>query len=288
MEEPGGEDEDFSRVPWIFAVDFVRRQGLADVDGAIGIPLSSVKNWVHKYKIDQVVAIVKSCTPNGFGDLIVTLKDPTDTIDASIHRRVLAGEYGKEISVGAVLILQKVAVFSPSPSVRYLNITRNNVVKVFSKDKGSQSRQIASAVQFPDHSIDKSKQGTRSRSDSFSQAANTRETALARKETAVDGITGSNINRSDNVGKAPYIMGKVALGRPSNNACSQVAAVDEDSSEVGKENHAVSIESGPRKIIEMQEDGNTLREEKQRQTQMPKSALPVWTDEQLDELFALE
>lgn len=36
-------------------------------------------------------------------------QDPTGTIDASIHHGVISeGNFGKDISVGAVLILQKV------------------------------------------------------------------------------------------------------------------------------------------------------------------------------------
>ncbi|GJT18432.1 transposase, MuDR, MULE transposase domain protein [Tanacetum coccineum] len=42
--------------------------------------------------------------------------------------------YGKAISVGAVLILRNVSVFSPKSSGHYLNITLKNIVKVFHKD----------------------------------------------------------------------------------------------------------------------------------------------------------
>lgn len=51
-----------------------------------------------------------------FGFNAITLlnfrfQDPTGTIDASIHRRVLTeGELGKDLSVGAVLILHKVSL----------------------------------------------------------------------------------------------------------------------------------------------------------------------------------
>ncbi|KAH9801691.1 nuclear localized protein 1 [Citrus sinensis] len=137
VEDAGLEDEDFSQNPWLFAVDFVRSQGLVGVDGvAIGTPLSQIKNgMINGDRVSQIVAIVKSTTPNGLGDMMATLKDPTGTIDASIHRRVLTeGELGKDLSVGAVLILHKVAVFSPSRSACCLNITVSNIVKVISKD----------------------------------------------------------------------------------------------------------------------------------------------------------
>ncbi|GJV66567.1 GPCR kinase [Tanacetum coccineum] len=94
-----------------------------------------IKNFLKNGKLDQVVAIVKSCSPNLIGDLTVTMKDLSDTIPETIHHKVIGeGGYGKDITVGAVLILANVSVFSPKPSMHYLNITMRNVVKVFRKD----------------------------------------------------------------------------------------------------------------------------------------------------------
>ncbi|KAG8639814.1 hypothetical protein MANES_14G171300v8 [Manihot esculenta] len=109
------DDDDFTGDPWLCAVDFIRRQGLADEDGAIGIPLSVIKSRIKS--IDKVA------------------QDPTGTIDGTIHSRVLNdGAFGKDMSIGAAIILQKVAVFAPSRSAYYLNITLSNMVKVISKD----------------------------------------------------------------------------------------------------------------------------------------------------------
>ncbi|WJX54490.1 hypothetical protein P8452_40367 [Trifolium repens] len=81
--------------------------------------------------------------------MTVTLKDPTGTIGASIHRKVFTKvEFGKDITVGSVLFLQKVAVFSPNGSTCYLNITLSNIVKVFSKDSGP-SEQISAKLTTP-------------------------------------------------------------------------------------------------------------------------------------------
>ncbi|GKD53410.1 zf-CCHC domain-containing protein, partial [Tanacetum coccineum] len=76
------EDDDFKSGPWISATEYV------NVNGGT------------------------SCSPNGYGDLTVTMKDLS----------------------GAAMILANVSVFSPKPSMHYLNITRKNVVKVFCKD----------------------------------------------------------------------------------------------------------------------------------------------------------
>ncbi|KAM0037555.1 putative recombination protein [Helianthus debilis subsp. tardiflorus] len=79
----------------------------------------------------QVVAVIKSCTPNGLGDMTVTLKDPTGTVSGTIHHKVLTeGDFRKGTCVGSVLILHKVSVFSPSRSTYYINITKRNLVKV--------------------------------------------------------------------------------------------------------------------------------------------------------------
>lgn len=58
------------------------------------------------------------------------LKDPSGSVGAIVHLKVLCeSEFGKKFSVGAVLILQKVAIFSPSRTALYLGITLRNVVK---------------------------------------------------------------------------------------------------------------------------------------------------------------
>ncbi|GJU14269.1 probable transmembrane ascorbate ferrireductase 4 [Tanacetum coccineum] len=86
-------------------------------------------------KLDEVVAIVKSCSPNDIGDLNMTMKDLSGTIPGTIHHKVIGnGGYGKDITVGALMILANVSVFTPKPSKHYLNITMRNVVKVFRKD----------------------------------------------------------------------------------------------------------------------------------------------------------
>ncbi|XP_058107916.1 uncharacterized protein LOC131251297 isoform X4 [Magnolia sinica] len=124
------EDGDFKRNPWLCALDFI------GLDSKSPLP-HSIKTSKSMDRVPQVVGIIKSCTPNGRGDLIVTLKDPTGTMDASIHRKVLAeSKFASDISIGSVIILQQVVAFSPTHSAHYLNITLNNVVKIFSKDSG--------------------------------------------------------------------------------------------------------------------------------------------------------
>ncbi|GKC23282.1 reverse transcriptase domain-containing protein [Tanacetum coccineum] len=124
------EDDDFNSGAWVSATNYVNSFG-GTVTGCLG----DIDNFLKKGKLEQVVAIVKSCSPNMLGDLIVTLKDLSCTIPGIIHYKVLdVGIYGNDITVGAAMIQSNVSVFTPKPSHHYLNITMRNVIEVFRKD----------------------------------------------------------------------------------------------------------------------------------------------------------
>ncbi|GKC68523.1 zf-CCHC domain-containing protein [Tanacetum coccineum] len=128
--EDVGEDDDFKSGACISATNYVTATG-----GTVTGCLRDINNFLKKEKLDQVVAIVKSCSPNVIGDLTVTMKDLSSTIPETIRYKVIGdGGYGKNITVGAAMILANVSVFTPKSSKHYLNITLRNVVKVFRKD----------------------------------------------------------------------------------------------------------------------------------------------------------
>ncbi|GJX49359.1 ribonuclease H-like domain-containing protein [Tanacetum coccineum] len=91
------EDEDFNSGPWVGATEYVKDNG-----GIVSGCLGDIKTFLKNGKLEQVVEIIKSCSPNALGDLKVSVKD--------------------------------LSVFSPNLSMHYLNITKKNVVKVFHKD----------------------------------------------------------------------------------------------------------------------------------------------------------
>nr|GEV60638.1 hypothetical protein [Tanacetum cinerariifolium] len=95
--EDVGEDADFNSEAWVSATNYVNAFG-GTVTGCLG----DIANFLKKEKLEQVVAIVKSCSSNALGDLNATLKN--------------------------------LSVFTPKPSKHYLNITKRNVVEVFRKD----------------------------------------------------------------------------------------------------------------------------------------------------------
>ncbi|GJX26589.1 hypothetical protein Tco_0232885 [Tanacetum coccineum] len=70
-----GEDDDFKSGPWVSATNYVNTNG-----GTVNGYLGDIKNFLKNGKLDQVDAIVKSCSPNAIGDLTLTMKDLTSTI----------------------------------------------------------------------------------------------------------------------------------------------------------------------------------------------------------------
>ncbi|XP_011624678.1 uncharacterized protein LOC18437681 isoform X2 [Amborella trichopoda] len=143
-----GDDIDFQRNSWLCAMDFIRREnGCTGMDGFdLRSTISSIEMRRNIDRVPQVVGIIKSCKSNGFGDMIVTLKDPTGTIVGCIHHKVLTNDEARwDISVGSVVILNQVVVFSPARATHYLNITLNNVKKVFSKESEPPPKQAAPA-----------------------------------------------------------------------------------------------------------------------------------------------
>ncbi|PWA68015.1 hypothetical protein CTI12_AA101440 [Artemisia annua] len=132
-----GFDDDFTRGPWLSAIEYANANGWV-VYGCLG----DIKSYIKKGKVDLVFAIIKSCTPNALGDLTVTLKDLSGSLSGTIHHKIInEGGYGKDVNIGAALILRNISVFSPK-SGHYLNITMKNLVKVFKKDTPPGSSEI--------------------------------------------------------------------------------------------------------------------------------------------------
>nr|GEW35500.1 putative nucleotidyltransferase, ribonuclease H [Tanacetum cinerariifolium] len=95
--EDMGDDEDFKSGSWVRATDYVNANG-----GIVSECLGDIKKFLNKGKLDQVVAIVKSCSPNVIVDLTVTMKDLSGTIPGTIHHKVIGDDgYRKDITATA-------------------------------------------------------------------------------------------------------------------------------------------------------------------------------------------
>eukprot|EP01134_Creolimax_fragrantissima_P003352 CFRG3352T1 len=80
-------------------------------------------------KIPHLAVMVQTLAAAGSGKCTM-FKDPTGEMPGEIHRKVLA-RYA-DLKIGAVLVLKNVSVFYPKPTDCYLNITLNNIERVFS------------------------------------------------------------------------------------------------------------------------------------------------------------
>lgn len=66
-------------------------------------------------------------------DTVAKVADPTDTIIASTPRYVVE-EFSPDFRTGAVVVLKRPSIFSPTPGVKYLNIVAKNIVKVYAPE----------------------------------------------------------------------------------------------------------------------------------------------------------
>ncbi|OEL28271.1 hypothetical protein BAE44_0010708 [Dichanthelium oligosanthes] len=136
-------DADFLLPPWLRALQYLGK-GLAWEQPGISVIKDNTKDKETVHRAPLVAGVLTSCKPNGLGDLLVTIKDPSGTIAAAVHKKILLeGNNGQDISVGCVIVLSKVAVFRPTRKACYLNITK--VIKVFRKDCDAPSKQVVSS-----------------------------------------------------------------------------------------------------------------------------------------------
>ncbi|BAT84552.1 hypothetical protein VIGAN_04196400 [Vigna angularis var. angularis] len=82
--------------------------------------------------------------------VVMCCQDQSISLSASVHNKVLLHpEFGPDIGVGAVLLLQSVGALSPFGRIYYLNITVRNVVKVFKADIGPPTEELLNASSRP-------------------------------------------------------------------------------------------------------------------------------------------
>ncbi|GJU65526.1 phosphoenolpyruvate/phosphate translocator 2, chloroplastic-like protein [Tanacetum coccineum] len=85
--EDVGEDDDFKSGAWVSATNYVTATG-GTVTGCLG----DIKNFLKKGKLDEVVTIVKSCSPNDIDDLNVTERSLSFQVRSGIPAVSYTGE----------------------------------------------------------------------------------------------------------------------------------------------------------------------------------------------------
>ncbi|XP_034047129.1 homologous recombination OB-fold protein [Thalassophryne amazonica] len=87
---------------------------------------------LSKNKVPNMAVVLKSIV-HTHTDAKAVFKDPTGEIQGTVHRRLLEDRL-EDLKVGAVLLLKQVGVFSPSHRNHYLNVTTNNLLKIYAPD----------------------------------------------------------------------------------------------------------------------------------------------------------
>ncbi|CAN8243103.1 unnamed protein product [Cochlearia groenlandica] len=133
INEPQKGDHDFSSPRWTSTIDYMLREGTHNHRTTpFWTQITEIQCPRSQFvKVKKVVAMLSNASPNGQGDLLVTLKDPSGIIEGTMHHNILNNEeYRVNTGVGAVVILKNVYVTRFNMNSKYLNITERNVVKV--------------------------------------------------------------------------------------------------------------------------------------------------------------
>lgn len=131
------EDEDFNGPAW---TTLKSEMGLDERNPSCFLHTYSIVMVLRKAALKQLVknkvpnmaVLLKSIVPT-HTDAKAVFKDPTGEMQGTVHRRLLEDRAG-ELKAGAVLLLKQVGVFSPSHRNHYLNVTPNNLLRVYSPD----------------------------------------------------------------------------------------------------------------------------------------------------------
>ncbi|XP_072299045.1 uncharacterized protein hrob [Eucyclogobius newberryi] len=131
------EEEDFSGPAW---TSMKSEMGLDERNPSCFLHTYSVVMVLRKAALKQLVrnkvpnmaVLLKNLLPT-HTDAKAVFKDPTGEMQGTVHRRLLEDRAG-ELKAGAVLLLKQVGVFSPSHRNHYLNVTPNNLLRVYSPD----------------------------------------------------------------------------------------------------------------------------------------------------------
>ncbi|XP_076608945.1 homologous recombination OB-fold protein [Chaetodon auriga] len=131
------EEDDFSGGAW---TAMKAEMGLDDRNPSCFLHSYSVVMVLRKAALKQLtrnkvpnMAVLLKSIIHTHADAKAVFKDPTGEIQGTVHRRLLE-DRAEELKVGAVLLLKQVGVFSPSHRNHYLNVTPNNLLRIYAPD----------------------------------------------------------------------------------------------------------------------------------------------------------
>ncbi|XP_041087764.1 homologous recombination OB-fold protein isoform X2 [Polyodon spathula] len=130
-------EDEFERGPWTamkteLGLDEKNPSSFLRTYSIIMVLRKAALKQLPKNKVPNMAVVVKSLTRTN-SDARAVFRDPTGEIQGTVHRQLLE-ERQPELKSGAVLLLKQVGVFSPSHRNHYLNVTPNNLLRIYSPD----------------------------------------------------------------------------------------------------------------------------------------------------------
>ncbi|XP_066554698.1 homologous recombination OB-fold protein [Amia ocellicauda] len=130
-------EEEFCRGPWArmkaeMGLDERNPSSFLCSYSVIMVLRKAALKQLAKNKVPNMAVMVKSLTRTN-SDARAVFRDPTGEMQGTIHRQLLE-ERQAELKTGAVLLLKQVGVFSPSHRNHYLNVTPNNLLRIYTPD----------------------------------------------------------------------------------------------------------------------------------------------------------
>ncbi|XP_054032588.1 homologous recombination OB-fold protein [Dryobates pubescens] len=150
-------EEDFGKGPWLamkteLELDERDPSCFLRTYSVVMVLRKAALKQLPKNKVPSMAVMIKTLTRTNV-DAGAVFRDPTGEMQGTVHRLLLE-ERHSELRPGSVLLLKQVGVFSPSHRNHYLNVTPNNLLKIYPPEpEGSFSQQEvpAQAGLVPDH-----------------------------------------------------------------------------------------------------------------------------------------
>ncbi|KAM6042008.1 homologous recombination OB-fold protein [Chlamydotis macqueenii] len=145
-------EEDFGKGPWLA---MKTELGLDERDPSCFLRTYSVVmvlrkaalKQLPKNKVPSMAVMIKALTRTNV-DAGAVFRDPTGEMQGTVHRLLLE-ERQSELRPGSVLLLKQVGVFSPSHRNHYLNVTPNNLLKIYPPEPEGGSSQPSVQREVP-------------------------------------------------------------------------------------------------------------------------------------------
>ncbi|KAM6334130.1 uncharacterized protein FN964_014042 isoform 3-T4 [Alca torda] len=146
-------EEDFGKGPWLA---MKMELGLDERDpscflrtySVVMVLRKAVLKQLPRNKVPSMAVMIKTLTRTNV-DAGAVFRDPTGEMQGTVHRLLLE-ERQSELKPGSVLLLKQVGVFSPSHRNHYLNVTPNNLLKIYPLEpEGSFSQPLPAQEEVP-------------------------------------------------------------------------------------------------------------------------------------------